>query len=77
MTRRTFMLLTKHWMAQPDRLISFVCCDPESRANGKQRHKSAFYQVKKLWPNSDVATFEPRSATFTAILITAEDTLSP
>lgn len=77
MMRRRFILFTKHRKAKPDRLISFVCRDPESRANGKRRHKSALYRVRKLWPISDVAIFETRFATFTANLITADGTLSP
>lgn len=77
MTRRTFILFTKHRMAQPGRLISFACCDPESRANGKRCHKSSSNRAKKIRPYPDVAIFEPRPATFTAILITADSTLSP
>ncbi len=77
MTRRMFILFTKHRMARPDRLVSFVCCDPESSANGKRHHQSASNQAKKLRPNSDVAIFEPRSSTFTAILITTDGSLSP
>ncbi len=77
MTRRTFILFTKHRMAKPGRLISFVCRDRESRTKGKRRHKSASYRGKKLWPSSDVAIFELRSASGKTIPITADRKLSP
>lgn len=77
MTRCTFILLTKHRMARPDRLTSFVCFDTVSRTKGRRRQKSASDPVKKLWLNSDVAIFEHRYPTFTAILITADGALSP
>lgn len=47
MTRRTFISFTKHRMAKPGRLISFACCDPESRAKGKRRYKTSIIPGQK------------------------------
>lgn len=77
MTRRTFILFTKHRIAKPGRLISFVCRDRKSSAKGKRRHKSASYRGKKPGMKSDVAIFESQSVRGKTIPIIADRKLSP